>query len=219
MSVRKKQMAERKARIVTAAEKLTRETGGTDFTMRALAAEAGVSPATPFNLFGSKESILYDLLLQSLDTFFNYGLNLKSTTPIDRALEAADIAVDLFVLDQEFLRPLYRFLLGVNDPKARPVFLQRSLTFWQLALETTPPEHAATNNPEITAIAHGLLAHILGLLDVWVHQDISDEQFRLLMRRGVLLQVWPIAKSKDLPALKQRFKETLSASVRPAVAE
>lgn len=209
MGLREKQMAERRARIVAAAEKLMRETGSTDFTMRALAAEAEVSPATPFNLFGSKESILYELLLKSLEAFFHHGLALKSKEPIERVMEAADIAVDLFVVDPEFLRPLYRFLLGVNDPSARPVFLRRSLKFWQLTFESAYQKGGAAENPEITAIAQGLLAQILGLLDVWVHQDITDDEFRILMRRGVLMQVWPLAKVKDLPKLRKRFNETL----------
>lgn len=210
MALREKQMAERKARIIASAEKLMRETGNTDFTMRALAAEAEVSPATPFNLFGSKESILYELLLQSLESFFRHGLDLKSDNPIERVLEAADVAVDLFVHDPQFLRPLYRFLLGVNDPSARPVFLRRSIKFWQLTFASSYQKNSETPGPEINAIAVGLLAQILGLLDVWVHQDISDDEFRLLLKRGVLLQVWPIAKTKDLATLKQRFNETLS---------
>lgn len=214
MALREKQMAERKARIIAAAEKLMRKTGNTNFTMRALAAEAEVSPATPFNLFGSKESILYELLLQSLQSFFQHGLNLKSDSPIERVLEAADIAVDLFVHDPEFLRPLYCFLLGVNDPAARPIFLRRSLKFWQLTFSSSYHGDTEVVSPEFDAIAMSLLANILGLLDVWVHKDISDEEFRLLLKRGVILQVWPIAKAKDLPALKRLFNETLSSPTK-----
>lgn len=40
--------------LVDAAHALIRETGGTGFSMVQLAEKAGVSPATPYNLLGSK---------------------------------------------------------------------------------------------------------------------------------------------------------------------
>src|SRR5271168_2287443 len=45
---------ERRRRIIEAARALIRETGNAGLSMRALAARAGVSLATPYNLFGSK---------------------------------------------------------------------------------------------------------------------------------------------------------------------
>src|SRR5690606_404693 len=77
MKLREKQMLERQNRILDTAERLIRETGSTDFSVRRLAAESEVSPATPFNLFGSKEGILYSLLLKNLDGFFEKGFSFK----------------------------------------------------------------------------------------------------------------------------------------------
>src|ERR1041385_1026819 len=61
MGLREKQTGERRERILDAARKLMRRAGGTGFTMRALAKEAGVSLATPYNLFRSKAGVLYAL--------------------------------------------------------------------------------------------------------------------------------------------------------------
>ncbi|WP_418654973.1 TetR/AcrR family transcriptional regulator, partial [Acinetobacter baumannii] len=44
----------RRRNIVDAAHELVRETGGAGFSMLDLARRAGVSPATPYNLLGSK---------------------------------------------------------------------------------------------------------------------------------------------------------------------
>jgi AcrR family transcriptional regulator len=66
-NLREKQVAERRERILRTAESLIRKTGGTEFTMRSLAAAAEVSPVTPYNLFESKEGLLYSLLSRSLD--------------------------------------------------------------------------------------------------------------------------------------------------------
>lgn len=60
MSLREQQAAERRTRILGHAERIIRETAGVDLSMRALAAGSEVSLATPYNLFGSKEGLLYE---------------------------------------------------------------------------------------------------------------------------------------------------------------
>lgn len=59
MTLREKQMAARRKRILDTAERIIRDAGATDFSMRALAAAAETAPATPYNLFESKEGLLY----------------------------------------------------------------------------------------------------------------------------------------------------------------
>ncbi|MGI4956453.1 MAG: TetR/AcrR family transcriptional regulator [Janthinobacterium lividum] len=54
-------------RVIDAAERLLRQ-GKADFAMRDLAAEAGVSFATPFNQFGSKAAIMQALSHRRIDT-------------------------------------------------------------------------------------------------------------------------------------------------------
>ena len=49
---------ERRQRIIRAARQLIRQTGNAGLSMRALAVRAGVSLATPYNLFGSKRAIV-----------------------------------------------------------------------------------------------------------------------------------------------------------------
>ena len=44
--------------VLDAAERLLRASPNAEFSMRALAAEAGVGFATPFNHFGNKENVL-----------------------------------------------------------------------------------------------------------------------------------------------------------------
>ena len=48
----------RRRAILDAAREIITTLGDAGLTMRALAARAGVSPATPYNLFGSKQAVL-----------------------------------------------------------------------------------------------------------------------------------------------------------------
>ncbi len=59
-------MADRRRRILDAAEGLIRQTGGTNFSLLTLADKAEVSPATPYNFFGSKARLLFALFNRSL---------------------------------------------------------------------------------------------------------------------------------------------------------
>lgn len=210
MSLREKQMAERRTRILGSAQKLIRRTGGTDFTMNELARDAGVSPATPFNLFGTKEGLLYELLLRSLATFFSRAQACQSDDPLERVILAAEAAVDVFVENPKQLRPLYRFLLGVIDPRARPIFLQRSHSYWVISLEAAVAQRWM-DAADADAVSSGLLAYILGTLDLWVHNDITDAEFRDHMLQGVLVHMMPFARGKALAVLRTRLREKMIA--------
>jgi AcrR family transcriptional regulator len=62
MSNREEAKHKRRRQIVRDARALMQKTGDTGFSMRALAEQAGVSIATPYNLFGSKQTIMFAVL-------------------------------------------------------------------------------------------------------------------------------------------------------------
>ena len=68
MGVREEGKNERRNRITAAARSLI-QSGDSGFRMRALAEEAGVSIATPYNLFGSKQAILSAVMDADLSRF------------------------------------------------------------------------------------------------------------------------------------------------------
>ncbi len=68
MSRREEAKAERRRQIVRAARELIVERGDAGLSMRELARRAGVSQATPYNLFGTKRAILL-AVLQDVEDF------------------------------------------------------------------------------------------------------------------------------------------------------
>jgi AcrR family transcriptional regulator len=208
VALREKQKTERRNRILDAAERLIRETGGTDFSVRVLAAVSGVSAATPFNLFGSKEALLYALLSRSLDQIVTDGLSFKSPDTAFHVIEAAEKAVNAFVSDPEFLRPLYRVLLGVSHPVHRPLFMQRTFAYWKTATLTVK-SGALRSNPALQdVVAQALMAHFIGLLELWVHRDLDDDAFRTHAVCDVILNVHAVAAPEQVPKLMARLKIT-----------
>ncbi len=206
MSLREQQKSERRHRILDTAERLIRETGGTDFSMRRLVAEAHVSFATPFNLFGSKEGLLYALLARSLDKITLKGLAFESDDPSLHVIEAAENAVQSFVDDPVFLRPLYQVLLSVSHPVHRPLFMQRTLSYWQTAASTIPCPPKSSDPVLQDAAANALMAHFIGLLELWVHRDIDDAAFRKRAIFGVMLCVQAVRNPARAIELMDRVK-------------
>ena len=212
MQLREKQMKERRTRILNAAERLIRKSHSTDFSVRALAVAAEVSPVTPFNLFGSKEGLLYALLLRTLDRFFSKGLVFKSTDPNYHVVEAVEIAVEIFVKDPNFLRPLYQVLLGVSHPEHRPRFMVRTFDYWQTALLTIPGITRAHDEASINLLTNALMAHFIGLLELWIHKDFDDEGFRVNAICGLILIVLPVVGKKNLPSMQAYLDQAKAAA-------
>lgn len=205
MQLRQKQMHERRLRILNAAEALIRETGETDFSVRTLAATAEVSPATPFNLFGSKDGLLYELLLRSLEDVTNDGLKFLSKNPELHPAEAAEIAVDFFLDDPDFLRPLYRVLMGVNHPEHRRTFMSGTYFYWEQVAKEVASEADLSNANTKNAMIISLMSHFIGLLELWVQGDLDDVSFMNSAKLGALLVLMPFAAKKYQSKLKAQI--------------
>ncbi len=207
MSLREKQTAARRNQMLDAAELLIRQSGGTDFSMRALATMAEVSPATPYNFFGSKEGLLFELLTRNLKSFMKEALVFSSDDPIEQVIEAAENAVDILLRDPAFLRPLYQVLLGLTDPIHHPKFLKDAFVFYRTTLNGALEHKLLANEQDRTALACSLMAHFMGVLDLWVHEDIHDDWFHAQIAYGFIHSLWPIANGKSLKILKKRYAD------------
>jgi AcrR family transcriptional regulator len=215
-SLRERQAAERKGRILDAAARLVRQRRGTDFPMVALAETAEVSPATPYNLFGSKAGVLYALLNRSLDELTSELLTFSTDDPIDRVLEAAAVAADLFARDPGFFRPLFQFLLGVRDDVDRPRFMDRSLEYWKHALRAADERELLPEEIDRDELARQLLVHFAGVLELWVHEELDDAGFRTQIAYGTALLLTNIADRRSRARLRVTLR-TLKRELPPPV--
>jgi len=212
MSLRAKHAARLRQKVMDAAELLIRQTGGTDFSMRALATAAEVSAATPYNFFGSKEGLLFELLNRSLASIKKDALIYSSDDPIEHVIEAVDHVVDHLVADPELLRPLYQIVLGLTDPIHHPSFIRDALVLYRKSLDALVEKRLLVDERERMSLACSLMAHVIGMLSLWVHEDIDDDWFRAQLALGFINLLWPLARGKSLKRLQER-----SAAVRKAL--
>ena len=158
MSLREKQTLTKRNQILDSAEALIRQAGNTDFSMRALAAAAEVAPATPYNFFGSKEGLLFELLSRSLEAFMKSALISNKTDPLEQVLDCADKAVTILTNDPVFLRPLYQVMLGLSDPAHHPAFIKEVFVFYRRALNPVMAHKLLTDEQEREHLACAMMS-------------------------------------------------------------
>ncbi len=169
--------------VLDAAERLLERGEAAEFSMRALAVEAGVGFATPFNHFGSKNAIMQALsarLIQRMAARF------RDEDPggdaIDRVLAMGRISVAL-LLEKPAIHKAVVGSLGVASSVPGPV-RQNSRALWSLALGDF-----AGVAVDMTALAQAVLADQLafdfrGCVSFWIAGELQDEDLDSAFRVG-----------------------------------
>jgi AcrR family transcriptional regulator len=206
MKLREKQLADRRRRILDAAEQLIHQTGGADFSMLTLADRAEVSPATPYNLFGSKPQLLFALFNRSLTELPVKDLTASYNDPLDRLLETTRVVATHLATHAEFFRPLYRALIGVSDDLHRPEFVEHHLQRWKRALADV--QRAGLLSSAVTAdqVARQLMINFAGTVDLWVHEELDGDGFTAEAAFGTALLLLGAAISLAQPRLLRHLK-------------
>jgi AcrR family transcriptional regulator len=138
-------------RVIEAAERLLRQ-GKAEFSMRDLAAEAGVSFATPYNQFGSKAAIMHAISarrVEMMDARFREAA--PPTSGLDRVLLAVEVAASV-MLEEPVVNRSVMAWLGTASPTAGTA-LTRSEAFWSLALGTCEGATHAMGEPTARSLS------------------------------------------------------------------
>lgn len=209
----------RRQAILNAAEGLIEESGNTDFSMKQLAERAGISTFTTYNLIGQKGEVLYTLLERSLDDIDALAMMQARKIdpreqPLEYVFEAAENIVRVFTARSALYQPLFRFLLGVPDETHRPIFMKRSSDYWRFAY--APLDEAGLIAAPVTKIDLVRQAQHLftGVLEYWVHNDLTDKDFSDHVRHGFALHLLALNVPGAEAMLGERLSTTRASIVR-----
>jgi AcrR family transcriptional regulator len=122
--------AERRQRIIHAARELIRETGNPGLSMRVLAARAGVSLATPYNLFGSKRAIVL-AVLQDVREFHDRFAHLRATDPLERIFLAVYIQIEIYLADPAIYKTMWAAVFDTSDDLRATLWNEKRDSFWR----------------------------------------------------------------------------------------
>lgn len=198
----------RREAILTAAEELVRETRSTEFSVGILAVRANVSVATLYNLLGSKGAILYALLNRTMDQFEAATSTFESDDPYEEALAAATAVARVYVQDSEYLRPLWRFELGVIEPEHRPALMNRALGFWVSRLGALERSERLPKGVGLVDLAREYQIFFAGVLDLWVQNELTDQQLEVQVRYGILMRLLALGDPAEQARLMADLRET-----------
>lgn len=198
MGVREEGKNKRRDRITAAARSLI-QSGESGFRMRALAEEAGVSIATPYNLFGSKQAILSAVMDADLSRF-KETLARQRVENLTMFTQTVSITRELIDLDPQFYRNV---ILKTN---AQDAGSDRSrLMHWKQLIDTS----IADGDLLTFADSLELAVHIRQLFSAafarWAREEISSREAEAQVSYAITLSLAGVAT----PASRQRLQSSL----------
>jgi AcrR family transcriptional regulator len=163
----------RQLAILDAARTIIVKSGEAGLTMREVAAQAGLSLATPYNLFGSKQAILEAILEEDYIAFRQYFDQRESETPLTRIFDMIDSGVEHYKRAPEFYRPILALVSrnpeAVLKPQAAYV---REMVSAALAAGCLRPETS------VALVSSAIVRLFRAVSQEWVNDQLTLDQFR-----------------------------------------
>lgn len=159
---------------------------GTEFSMRELADQAKVSPATPFNHFDTKVGVLAAIVERSLHEVAQPPLVAACEVhPVDEILAYADYVTSYYADRREIYAPTLGALLGFvsfDNPITR-----RAASLWGVGLEAIDAIGEVADDVPLELLARHLEIAWIGSLLPWCGGNIDGRQWREQVRFSTAL--------------------------------
>lgn len=175
----------RRRHLVETAQVLMREAGDAGFSMKDLAARAGLSPATPYNLVGGKADVLRLVVRDEFERFGRKLGSLPADGPLQRLLAATRLVVDHYVEDRPFYRGLFHAALSSASPEVRDFMSGEGRQLWCGLLGAAMDAGQLSASLKAVPTTDALLRTISGVTEAWLAGDWGADRFALEMRSGV----------------------------------
>jgi AcrR family transcriptional regulator len=205
MSAQPSGKTQRRANILRAARDLMRETGDLTFSMRSLAEQAGVSIATPYNLFGSKQTILLAVLDADLAAFQERLAGLQ-VDEIEVLFEANRLLSSLLGGEPTFYRNVLRAVVR-DGPEFRFMVNGPRYLAWKRLLRQATEAGLLVDHvdPDAFAIASSQLS-VANVME-WVQGGLTLEEMDARNEYGLALTLLAIATDRSRPYLERHLRE------------
>ena len=213
LSRREAGKAERRRLIIQAARDLIRETGNPGLSMRGLAARAGVSLATPYNLFGSKRAIVV-AVLQDVRDFQERFSSLSAADPLDRIFLALDMSIEFYVGDPAFYRTLWAAVFDSSDGLRGEILNPKRDAFWRGLIEDATREGSIASDIDGDLLLRQLELTLRSVVFDWVVGEISPARLGHTARLGYALILHGAAAEAGRVPLRTRVLEAQAALSR-----
>lgn len=218
ISRREKAKEGRRTRIVKATYALLREVGMDELSVKLIAQRADVSPATVYNLFGTKSAVLEKVNEVNLREFEALVAKAPSIDALDRIFDATEMAADTYDADPAF----YRSLMYVRDTEgadqAEKVKSRQRENFWTIMSREAQAEGHLVPTANVQLIGMAMTQLATGVFSQWGYELITARQLAAETSYGFAALLTPFAAPAALKRLHARLS-TLETDMERLEAE
>lgn len=200
----------RRQTIVQAARSLMQQTGEAGFSMRSLAREAEVSIATPYNLFGSKQAVMFAVLDSDLEQY-QRQLERLHADELDVFFRAVSLAAKLYSREPGFYRAVLFAAYNDGGTEFRAMFSGPRHAMWRRLVTQAQAAGLIDGHMEPNTLAI-TLGHILfACIMEWVNGLLSLEEMEARGHYGFAVALAGVATPQGAERLR---KQALTAQKR-----
>lgn len=192
MPTREEAKRGRRKRILSAARNLVRESGRTGFSMRALAERADVSLVTPYNLLGSKQSIMYALLDEDIQTYAE-RLGRSTKDELDLFFEAVTLSRQFFANEPDYYRAVLFAVYNDGGREYRSMFRGPRRALWRALVEDARNSGFLSSEVDADAFANNLALIFFAAILEWVSGEGTLEEMETRTQYGFALALLAFA--------------------------
>jgi AcrR family transcriptional regulator len=210
LAISSERRAARRRRLVEVAQALIRERGDAGFSMAQLAAAAGVSPATPYNLLGSKAELLRLVVREDFARFTGRLPAVGREGPLASLLHACDLVVVHYEADRQFHRGLFRAAFSADAAEVRDLMSMEGFALWHGLVEAAMVGGDLEGPVRSEPLARVLVRAISAAAQCWLAEGWSRERFELELGLSIRLVLASVAA----PAFRDALVAQLAAMQR-----
>jgi hypothetical protein len=99
-----------------------------------------------------------------------------------------------------------QFLLGARDVEHRPRFIEQSLARWTRTVQAAVRHGLLSSSVDVDLLARQLMINFIGVLELWIHEELDEEGCRAQSLYGSTLLVLAGASAAARPNLIERLQ-------------
>ena len=210
---RQQGVEERRLRLVRAASELLAEREDGAFSMPELAKRAGLSLATPYNLFGSKAGVLAQVCERLVEGFHRDESWMDGLPASARILGVIDRLVAAYERQGAMFRNLWKALYGLDIAEHRQLNLSVSARIVKPLLASLERDRLLLATVPLSAIELTLVRLFDACFEMWAAQDWPAAELRRQLRLGFALVFLGLLEPGARAALEDVLRDEAAASL------
>jgi AcrR family transcriptional regulator len=207
MSVREAQKNTRRRAILDAARSLILEGKDRDFSMLTLAEKAGVSLVTPYNLFGSKSSILLEIVREDIYGRIAHVEKLASDSLAEWVAALSATLAEIYYKNRHFYRRMIVTLVAQQNADTQRSSLELSYRIFDNALKHLQERGILPDTVPVDLLARQCSHSVSGSLQQRLMQRGTEALLRREIELGLLFLLAGICADADRQILRDRINE------------